>query len=108
MWVLNHGFPWLGTAGWSLSLADDFNPVTADLRARVLTTNINLDEGTCSLHLPEAASEFFALTLAQARVIIKEVAIVTATWRDTARAVGARPAEINRLASAFEHDDFRP
>lgn len=73
----------------------------------MLTTNIDLDEGTCSLDLLESASQFFGLTLAGARAIIKEVAAVTATWRDTARAVGARPAEIHRMASAFEHDDLR-
>ena len=102
----NHGFLWLGNAGWSLSPAYDLNPVPTDLKARVLTTNIDLDEGTCSLDLLEAASEFFALTLAQARAIIKEVATVTAKWRSTAIAVGARPAEIARMASAFEHDDL--
>lgn len=73
----------------------------------MLTTNINLDEGTCSLDLLEAASEFFALTLPQARAIVKEVATVTATWRDTAKAVSARSTEINRMASAFEHDDLK-
>ena len=78
-----------------------------DLKARVLTTNIDLDEGTCSLDLLEAASEFFGLTLPQARSIIKEIATVTATWRDAAKAVGARSAEINRMASAFEHDDLK-
>ena len=103
----NHGFLWLGRTGWSLSPAYDLNPVPADLKARVLTTNIDLDEGTCSLDLLEAASGFFALTLAQARSVIKEVATVTATWRDTAKAVGARAAEIDRMASAFEHDDLR-
>jgi serine/threonine-protein kinase HipA len=103
----NHGFLWRGKAGWSLSPAYDLNPVPTDLKARVLTTNIDLDEGTCSLGLLEAAAEFFALTLAQARVIIKEIATVTATWRETAREVGARPAEITRMASAFEHDDLK-
>ena len=103
----NHGFLWLGKAGWSLSPAYDLNPVPTDLKARVLTTNIDLDEGTCSVDLLEAASEFFALTLAQARTVIKEVATVTATWRDAAKAVGARSAEINRMASAFEHDDLK-
>ena len=103
----NHGFLWLGKTGWSLSPAYDLNPVPTDLKARVLTTNIDLDEGTCSLDLVEAASEFFALTLAQARSVIKEVASVTATWRDTAKAVDVRAAEINRMASAFEHDDLQ-
>jgi serine/threonine-protein kinase HipA len=103
----NHGFPWLGEAGWSLSPAYDLNPVPTDLKARVLTTNIDLNEGTCSLDLLEAASEYFALTLAQARAVIKDVATVTAGWRDTAKTVGARSAEINRMASAFEHDDLK-
>ena len=99
------------TNRWTLksmcSAASLLNPIPTDLEARVLTTNIDLDEGTCSLDLLEAASEFFALTLPQARTIVKEVATVTATWRDTAKAVGARSAEINRMASAFEHDDLK-
>ena len=76
-------------------------------RVGIVTTNIDLDEGTCSLDLLEAASGFFALTLAQARSVIKEVATVTATWRDTATSLGVRAAEINRMASAFEHDDLK-
>lgn len=103
----NHGFLWQGKAGWSLSPAYDLNPVPADLKARILTTNIDLDEGTCSVDLLEAASEFFALTLPQARAVIKDVATVTATWRETAREVGARSAEIQRMASAFEHNDLK-
>jgi len=103
----NHGFLWLGKAGWSLSPVYDLNPVPTDLKARVLTTNIDLDEGTCSIDLLEAASEYFGLGLAAARAIIKEVAAVTATWRETAKEAGARPSEITRMASAFEHDDLK-
>ncbi len=103
----NHGFLWQGRTGWSLSPAYDLNPVPTDLKARVLTTNIDLDEGTCSLDLLEEAAGFFALTLAQARSVIKEVATVTATWRDTAKEAGARTAGIDRMASAFEHDDLK-
>ena len=103
----NHGFLWQGKAGWSLSPAYDLNPVPTDLKARVLTTNIDFDEGTCSVDLFEAASEFFALTLPQARAVTKDMATGTATWRETAREVGARAAEIQRMASAFEHNDLR-
>jgi serine/threonine-protein kinase HipA len=103
----NHGFLWLGKAGWSLSSAYDLNPMPTDLKARVLATNIDLDEGTCSLDLLESASGFFGLTLPQARAIIKQVATVTAGWRDIARAAGAPAAEITRMASAFEHDDLK-
>lgn len=78
-----------------------------DLKARVLTTSIDLEEATCSLDLLLAASAYFALTLGEARAIVKEVASVTATWRVVAQEAGARPAEINCMSSAFEHDDLR-
>lgn len=101
----NHGFLWLGKAGWSLSPAYDLNPTPTDLKARILTTNIDLDEGTCSVDLLEASADYFGLGLVQAKAIIKEVGTATATWREVAREIGARPSEINRMASAFEHDD---
>jgi serine/threonine-protein kinase HipA len=103
----NHGFLWLDRTGWSLSPAYDLNPVPTDLKARILTTNINLDEGTCSVDLLEEAAEYFGLGLSQAREIIKEVATATAKWRDVAQKAGARTSEIHRMASAFEHDDLR-
>jgi serine/threonine-protein kinase HipA len=102
----NHGFLWLSQNGWSLSPAYDLNPTPTDVKARILTTNINLDEGTCSLDLVESASEYFGLTLPQAREIIRVVGRAVSGWRQVAAATGARNAEINRLASAFEHDDL--
>ncbi len=102
----NHGFLWAGKDGWILSPAYDLNPVPADLKARVLTTNIDLDEGTCSLDLLQASAEYFGLGLDNAQSVIKDVAAATSTWRETAREVGARGGEINRMASAFEHDDL--
>jgi len=57
----NHGFLWLGRTGWSLSPAYDLNPTPTDLKPRILTTNIDLDEGTCSLDLVENAAEYFGL-----------------------------------------------
>jgi serine/threonine-protein kinase HipA len=103
----NHGFLWSGKGGWVLSPAYDLNPVPADIKARVLTTNINLDEGTCSIDLLEASAGYFGLGLMPARAIIAEVAAATRTWRDVARQTGARAAEIDRMASAFEHDDLQ-
>jgi serine/threonine-protein kinase HipA len=102
----NHGFLWRGKAGWVLSPAYDLNPMPTDLKARVLSTNIDLDEATCSLDLLESACGFFGLSLSAARSIIKEVAEVTKDWRKIAGAVGAKASEINRMASAFEHEDL--
>lgn len=103
----NHGFLWLGKAGWSLSPAFDLNPVPTDVKARVLATNIDLDEGTCSIDLLEAAAEYFGLGLPAARTIIKEVATATAAWRDVSKDAGAKASEIGRMASAFEHEDLK-
>jgi serine/threonine-protein kinase HipA len=103
----NHGFLWLDRNGWYLSPAYDLNPTPTDLKARILTTNIDLDEGTCSLDLLESASEYFDLNIVEARAIIKEVAQATSKWRTVAKKVGARSAEIDRMSSAFEHDDLQ-
>lgn len=102
----NHGFLWRGRAGWSLSPVYDLNPTPTDVRPRILTTNIDLDEATCSLDVVEGAAEFFGLGLADARQIIGDVGRAVETWRDVAAAIGARPAEIKRMSSAFEHDDL--
>ena len=103
----NHGFLRIDKSGWTLSPAYDLNPVPADLKARVLTTNIDLEESTCSIDLLEASADYFALSLAEARAILKEVATATSSWRTVAREVGATAAEIHRMATAFEHDSLR-
>lgn len=103
----NHGFLWLSKNGWSLSPAYDLNPTPTDVKARILTTNIDLDEGTCSIDLVESVADFFGIALPVAREIIREVGAAVADWRAVATAVGARPSEINRMASAFEHDDLK-
>ena len=53
------------------------------------------------------ASVYFGLTLPRAGEVIKAVASVTAGWRESAKATGARAAEIARMASAFEHKDLQ-
>lgn len=103
----NHGFLWSGQGGWVLSPAYDLNPTPVDVKARILTTNIDLDEGTCSVELLQDTAEFFALGARQARAIIREVAEVSRTWRAVAEEVSARRAEITRMASAFEHEDLQ-
>jgi serine/threonine-protein kinase HipA len=102
----NHGFVWKGHAGWALSPVYDLNPVPTDIRPRILTTRITLEDGTCSIELAETAAEYFGMGPADARDVIREVATVTARWRGLARAVGAGAREIDRMASAFEHDDL--
>lgn len=103
----NHGFLWTGRGGWTLSPVYDLNPTPVDVRQRILTTNINLDEGTCDLALVISAAEYFGLSTPDAKSIIKEVATVAATWRDVAVSLDAGSGEIRRMESAFEHDDLK-
>ena len=102
----NHGFLWAGRSGWTLSPAYDLNPTPTDLRQRILTTNITLDEGTCDLDLALSVAGYFGLGMAAAKTIITDVAASTATWREVASAAGARSAEIRRMESAFDHADL--
>jgi serine/threonine-protein kinase HipA len=90
----------------SLSTDYDLNPTPADVKARILLTNINLDERACTIGLVESAAGYFGLTLTAARSVIREVGAAVSNWRDVAVTVGARLAEILRMASAFEHDDL--
>ena len=89
-----------------LSPAYDLNPVPVDLKARILSTNISLDDATCDLGLALSVAEYFGLKPTNATEIVKQVAGVTRGWSAAAERVGARAAEIKRMASAFEHDDL--
>ena len=100
----NHGFLRIDRSGWTLSPAYDLNPVPADLKARMLSTNIDLEESTCSVDLLESSANYYALSLDEAREIMKQVATATSTWRAVAVEVGASKKEIQRMASAFEHE----
>ncbi|MGH7814648.1 MAG: type II toxin-antitoxin system HipA family toxin [Candidatus Binataceae bacterium] len=103
----NHGFLWAGPAGWRLSPAYDLNPVPIDIKPRVLTTAIDLDDGTASLKLALEVASYFELGSDQARQTAAQVGKAVATWRKVAAKLGLTPGEIDRMASAFEHEDLR-
>lgn len=56
-------------SSWVLSPDYDLNPTPVDVKARILTINIDLDEGICSVDLLQRASEFFGLGLKPACAI---------------------------------------
>lgn len=103
----NHGFLWTGPAGWRLSPAYDLNPVPIDIKPRILTTAIDLDDGTASLSLAYEVASYFELTSVEARSIAREVGKAVATWRKKAKSLGMTGAEIDRMSSAFEHQDLK-
>jgi serine/threonine-protein kinase HipA len=102
----NHGFLWAGPAGWRLSPAYDLNPVPTDIKPRILTTAIDLEDGTASLKLALEVASYFELTSDEAHNIAAQVGQAVATWRKAAVKLGLTAPEIDRMASAFEHDDL--
>ncbi len=103
----NHGFLWAGPDGWRLSPAYDLNPVPTDIKPRVLTTAIDMDDGTASLKLAYDVASYFELTPDQARAIAHEVGKAVEPWRRHAASLGLSNPEIERMASAFEHNDLK-
>jgi serine/threonine-protein kinase HipA len=103
----NHGFLYAGPAGWRLSPAYDMNPVPIDIKPRVLSTAIDPEDPSASIDLAFQANEYFGLKDRQARKVAADVASAVATWRETARKAGIATGEVERMASAFEHDDFK-
>jgi serine/threonine-protein kinase HipA len=101
----NHGFLYEPSAGWRLSPAYDMNPVPVDIKPRILTTAIDEADGTASLDLAFEVAPHFGVKPDKAKSIVREVGAAVARWRETAASVGLAAAEIERMASAFEHAD---
>jgi serine/threonine-protein kinase HipA len=103
----NHGFLWMGPGGWRLSPAYDLNPVPADIQPRVLATAIDFEDRTASLDLAFEVAAYFELGSKEAHKIAAEVGQAVARWRREAAKLELTAAEINRMASAFEHADLK-
>lgn len=99
----NHAFLYLGRPGWRLSPAYDLNPTPVDIKPRVLSTAIDLKDASASIDLALEVASYFDLDGAQASKILKEVSSATASWRQEASRFKLKKAEIDRMASAFEH-----
>jgi len=103
----NHGFLYAGQEGWRLSPAYDLNPVPTDIKPRILSTAINEEDNTASLPLAMEVAGYFELDDKKARRIAKQVGTAVSKWRDEAARHGLAKNEIDRMASAFEHDDMK-
>jgi serine/threonine-protein kinase HipA len=53
-----------------------------------------------------SVADYFELTDDGARAIAAEVGQAVSRWRAEAGSLGLTKAEIDRMASAFEHDDL--
>jgi serine/threonine-protein kinase HipA len=103
----NHGFLYEGPSGWRLSPLYDLEPTPAHKKPRVLHTRIDLYDGTASLDLAYSVAGECGLSLTEARAVAAEVAQATRTWDKAAAALGAGKDEIERMRSAFDHEDLQ-
>ena len=102
----NHAFLYSGTAGWTLSPAYDLNPTPTDIKPRVLSTMIDLMDSSASIDLAFSVGDYFKINHTEMKQIAKEVARATGEWQATAKKFKIAKREIDRMASAFEHEDF--
>lgn len=102
----NHGFVHVGPEGWRLSPAYDLNPVPTDIKPRILSTAITEElDVTASLELALEVAEHFGLRSRAARSVVAEVYAAVREWRAEAARHGIRAGEVERMETAFEHED---
>lgn len=101
----NHGFLHDGV-GWRLAPAYDLNPMPTDVRPRVHALAIDETDPTASMDTVWEVAPRFGLGTKEARQIVREVAAVVRTWRSAGKKYGLKPRELERMESAFEHEDL--
>lgn len=102
----NHGFLYVGGAGWRLAPAYDLNPVPVEIKPRILSTSISFDSAEASLKLALEVTEEFGLKPDEAKAVAREVGAAVSQWRRTAKQLGIPEKAISKMASAFEHADL--
>lgn len=93
--------------GWRLAPAFDMNPCPVDVKARVHALALDETDPTASLETALGAAARFGLGRDEARAIAAEVAAAVAEWRAVAKSFKLTAAQIERMNSAFEHDDLK-
>ncbi len=102
----NHGFLFAGQAGWRLSPIYDLEPTPAFVKARELSTCISLDDATASLELAMEVASHFGLDLKAAKARAGAIAHVVKSWASRAGGMGIPKAEVDFMASAFDHAEL--
>jgi len=101
----NHGLL-LGPTGWRLAPAFDMNPCPIDVGGRLHKLAINEDDHTGSLDIALSVSDYFGLSQDEAKSIAKEVGTAVLGWKEGALAAKIPKSEVERVSSAFVHEDL--
>ncbi len=102
----NHGFVYERHLGWRLSPAYDVNPTPAEIKPRILSTLIDYESDMASIETALSVTDEFRLSREQAEQIMHDVAEAVSNWRNVAAQSDLSKREIDRMASAFEHEDL--
>ena len=103
----NHGFLYdTDKRGWRLSPAYDLNPVPVDIKPRILCLMIDDRDNSASFDLTVEVGDYFGLVEDDMRAVVIDLVNSISTWRDEAKRIGVSTEEINRMATAFEHDEM--
>ena len=102
----NHGFIYERYKGWRLSPAYDINPVPAEIKPRILTMAINFEDTSASLDTAMVVAKDFRISKEKAIEIVKNIVSAVKQWKRVAEDFGLSKHEIDRMTSAFEHEDL--
>lgn len=102
----NHGFIYERYRGWRLSPAYDINPVPAEIKPRILTMAIDFEDTSASLDTAIAVAKDFRISKEKAIEIVKDIVKAVRQWKKIAADFGLSKREIDRMTSAFEHEDL--
>ncbi|MGO8928471.1 MAG: type II toxin-antitoxin system HipA family toxin [Limisphaerales bacterium] len=104
----NHGFVYdTANRGWCLSPAYDINPVPRDVKPPYLSTLIDERDSEASFKLVMSTGEYYGLAVPDMRQIVQETVKAVSGWRKAAEKLRISRSEIDRMASAFEHEAYR-
>ena len=77
-----------------------------DVKPRIHALAFNETDQDASLDTVLGIAAYFRVDKNEAAAIAKAVGDVVATWRDVAGQHGLNANQIDRMASAFEHEDL--
>jgi serine/threonine-protein kinase HipA len=101
----NHGYL-RDPGGWLLAPAYDLNPMPVDVKPRHHALTLDENDDASSIETAMSIAAQFGLKPDAARTIAAEVGAAVLAWRDVAAENGLTGAQIERMASAFQHEDL--
>jgi serine/threonine-protein kinase HipA len=82
------------------------NPVPIDIKPRILSLMIDDRDNSASFDLTVEVGNYFGLAEDEMRAMTTDLIKSISKWRDEAKRIGVQAEEINRMATAFEHDEM--